>query len=819
MIKIAVRNILRNKASSFINIAGLSVGLGCVLLIVLYIDDELSYDRFFSNSDKIYQVNLTNNMGGGDAGTAATTPPPVGAALVNNFPEIQTYTRIFRPSEELVRYAEGQSTQKYFTETSVAAVDSNFFQVFDYEMIEGDHATSLLQSNSVVITERTANKYFGNSSAMGKVLLFGNQRQPFVVTGILKNIPSHSTLQFDIFRTIASYPVVKRFNWSWVWQQVSTYVKLADNAETDKAAIQRLESKFPAMVKVQAASGFRRIGRHIDEYFKNGGIYQINLQPLTDVHLRSAKIFTRYTTLGDIKQVYIFSVIAFFIMLLACVNFMNLSTAHASKRAKEIGIRKVLGSFKKQLVRQFLVEALLYSSIAAIIAVVAVIFLLEPFNRLADKSLSVDLLFSGRIFIYLITLVLVSALLAGLYPAFYLTSFKPIQVLKGNFFKPSGGNRSIRNGLVVFQFAVSTALIICTVIVFQQLKYASKVDLGLNKNNIIVISNTNRLENKEESFREEVTKLPGISTATISSSVPTKNTFADSYTPQSAGEVLDNDVTMPSFMVDEHFIPSLELKLVSGRNFSKEFNDSTSVIVNEAAVKEIGWKQPIGQYMKYPGNNDQLFKVIGVVKNFNTESSRNPMVSFALFHHSSKTYTMGSSFVLAKVEPGHLEEAIKSLQLKWKGFTADTPFDYSFLDQEFDSLYKLDRRMSVVFNLFTILAIFVACLGLFGLAAFTAERRTKEIGIRKVLGASVESLATLLSKDFIKLVFIASLIAFPIAWWYMKDWLDGFAYRINIEWWVFGLGAFTTLIIALATVSFQAIKTAQSNPVKSLRSE
>ena len=817
--KIALRNIGRNKVSSIINIAGLAIGITCVIFILFYVQDELRYDKFFKQSARIFQVNIEGNMGGQEY-LSGTTPPPAGAALVNTFPEIETYTRFFNASDEVVRSELNNQAENYFTERNVHGVDSNFLQVFNYKILQGNAATCLLQPNSVVITEQIAKKYFGNTNAIGNVLLFDDNRKPFIVSAILQNIPTQSSLQFDMLRPIVSYTAVKRFSWSWVWTQMSTYVKLKDNVRNDAVAVKALESKFPAMVKIQAAQAFKRIGQPLDEFEKKGGKYILRLQPLTSIHLHSAGIGTNLTTLSDIKYVYIFSVIACFIIILACVNFMNLSTAQSAKRAKEVGIRKVLGSVKTQLIRQFFTEAFIYTFIAAIIALLLVFVLMKSFNQISGKDLSFGLLFSNNNLIYLVVLLIITGILAGSYPSFYLTSFKPVEVLKGKLQKSSLGNLFLRNGLVIFQFTISTALIVCTIIMFQQLQFTRSKNMGLNKDNVIVLANTNRLGTGEETFRQQVSTMPGVKGTSISSSVPTKYLFTDGYVPiQNGNEQIAKDIQLTSYVVDYDFVPTLQLQLLKGRNFSKDFSDSSSVIVNEETVKQIGWKEPLGKFLKYPGGNDVVFKVVGVVKDFNVQSLHNPMIPFALFHTSSKTYDFGSSFMLARVEPGEINKVINKLESKWKSFAVATPFDYSFLDEEFSALYQSDKRMGAVFGVFTMLSIFVACLGLFGLATYTAERRTKEIGIRKVLGASVQGVVRLLSKDFIKLVFIAAIIAFPVAWWAMNKWLENFAYRIDINWMVFIGAGLVVLLIALLTVSFQAIKAALANPVKSLRTE
>ena len=817
--KIAWRNITRNKVNSFINIAGLAIGMASVILIAFYVQDELSYDKSFKNHDKIYQVNLNGIQDGVDFWTG-NTPPTVGPALVSEIPEVESYVRIYMPGDLVVRSEGGMQAENYFTEKKILGVDSNFLQMFSYNMLEGNSKNCLDKPNSVVITEQVAKKYFGNSEALGKILLFDNDRIPYTVTGILQNPPEQVTWQFDMLASISSYRAVKQFSWSWVWLQVNTYIKLKDNVPNDEAAISRLETKFPAIVKKHAASAFRRIGQPLEEFYKKGGKWDFHLQPITKVHLYSANIGSRVPTLSDIKYVYIFSAIALFIIILACVNFMNLSTAQSAKRAKEVGIRKVLGSEKKQLIRQFLSEAMLYSFIATAIAIVLVILFLKPFNEIAGKNLGFSLIFTNDNWLLILGLSIITGLLAGSYPAFYLTSFQPVSVLKGlKLFKSNIGNIFIRNGLVVFQFTVSTALIICTLIVHNQMQYIRNKDLGLNKENVIVISNSQRLQAGEEAFRQELTKMPGVINAAITSANPTIVSFADSYVPEPAGtnEQVTKEITLPSFMVDDNFIPALKIQLLKGRNFSKEFNDSASVILNERAAKQIGWKDPVGQYLQYPGNS-QRFRVIGVTKDFNIQSLRTIMDPFALFHTSSKTYNPGHS-MLARVSPGDMSKNIAAFESKWKSFAPDIPFDYTFLDEDFNALYRSDQRMGSIFSIFAMLSIFVGCLGLFGLAAYTAERRTKEIGIRKVLGASVQGLITLLSKDFLRLVLISSVIAFPIAWWYMNQWLADFAYRISIQWWIFFISALLAIIIAFLTVSIQAFKAAVANPVKSLRTE
>lgn len=808
----------RNKVNSILNIAGLAIAMACVIMIVLYVRDELSYDRFFSHAERLFQVNMTTTDNGVTATTGGNTAPAVGPTLKEMYPEVEAYARVYRPGDVVVRYGGLASAESYYSEKKILAVDSTFLRIFNYQLLQGDAAVCLQKSNAVVVTEATAKKYFGGENAIGKTLLFDADRKPFVVTAVLKDIPTNSTFQFDMLAPIAAYAEVKKRSWNWGWLQVNTWVKLKDGP-VDDVAIAKLEAKFPVMVKERAFN--KEHGQSYEEFMKKGGRLSFSLMPFTAVHLHAipGQVPARLTTLSDIKYVYIFSIIGLFIIILACVNFMNLSTAQSMTRAKEVGIRKVMGSLKAPLVRQFLTEAMLYSLIATAVGLVLVAVLIGPFNAVSAKSLSFGSIMNGNTWVIVFGLCFVTGLLAGLYPAFFLTSFRPVEVLKGaKLFSNTIGNLLIRNGLVVFQFAVSVVLIICTIVVFEQLKFEQNKDLGLNKENVVVIANTKRLGKNEESFRQELSRQPGVIDASISSSIPTKGNFGDGYVPEatSTDKPLLSDIGLSSFMVDNDFVPTYKMQIQRGRNFSTAFNDSASVIINETAAKLIGWKDPVGKYLGYPGN-DQRFKVVGVVKDFHLTSLHDLIEPFALFHTSSKTYNLHTSYIAVRLQAGDVSDKIARMQSTWKGFAPATPLDFSFLDSEFDALYRSERRMGTVFGVFTFLSIGVACLGLFGLSIFTAERRKKEIGVRKVLGASVQNVVGLLSKEFVVLVTIAAVIAFPVAWLAMNKWLADFAYRISMGWWMFGVAGVAAMVIALLTVSFQAIKAAMANPVKSLR--
>lgn len=818
-LKIAWRNIRRSKTNSFINITGLAAGLACVILIVVYIKDELSYDRFLPNASRIYQVNIDANFGGMEF-VAGNTPPTVGPALNNEFPEVESYTRIYRMSNEVVKHESGAQTRS-FNENGMLAVDSNFLQVFRFPLVAGNAASCLQKPGSVVLTQSTAKKYFGNGQAVGQLLSFDEYSQPFVVTGIAQDLPAQSTLQFDLLIPTSSCPPVKRFSWSWVWCQMSTYIVLKPAAAAQMNIVPQLEAHFPAMVKKLAVSAFNRIGQPLDEFLKKGGRWDFHLQPFTNVHLHSAGISTPYNNLGNITHVYTFGIVALFIIILACVNFMNLSTARAARRAKEVGIRKVLGSQRKSLIFQFLSEAFLFSVMAAVIAVLVAWLALPAFNRLAQKQIPASVIFSLPTLGIVLVLLLITALLAGSYPAFYLTRFNPVSVLKGSGNTTSrAGNSFFRNGLVAFQFAISVVLIICTIVVYRQLQYTRQKDLGMHTNNVLIIPYVEKLNSDPQILRQELSHINGVNQVSITTGIPSGNSFTDFYVPVANGTAgIAKDITLSSYLTDEHLIPALHLQLLKGRNFSAGFNDSASIIINETTARQIGWKDPIGQYLNYPGGHGEQYKVIGVVKDFNTESLHAEIASFALFHHSSKTYRSNSAYALISLQSSNAPKVVHQCSAIWKRFVNDTPFDYSFLDKNFEALYRSEEKMGALFTLFTLLALIIACLGLFGLSVYIAETRTREIGIRKVLGASEQGLAMLLSKDFLKPIALSILVAIPIAWWSMNKWLLDFAYRITLSWWIFAIAAIAAAAIALFTVSFQAFKTAVKSPVQSLKTE
>lgn len=819
-LKVALRNTFRYKGNSFINISGLAIGLTSVILIALFINDELSYDRFFTGAEQVYRVNIDGKMGDG-VFYAGYTPPPAGKTLVDNFPEIESYTRIYRPGVDVIEY-KNNSKKKVFNEAGIYAVDHNFLEVLSYPLLKGDMKTCLDESNSIVITNTIAKKYFGDVDPMEKTLFYGKDRKPLKVTGVLADMTNlQASVKFDILLPVDNFESVKYFDWSWVWLNMATYVKLTEKAAANPNILAHLESQFPALLKTHAAGAFERIGQPYEEFLEKGNKWDLHLQPLTDIHLYSGEIASGITEQNSIKNVYIFGLIAFFIIVLACVNFINLATAQSSKRSKEIGIRKVLGSFKSQLVKQFLSEAILYTCISTVFSVLLVWVLVPYFNQLSGKHLTFQSIFQDGVWVIILGLVILTAFLSGTYPAFYLTSFKPVNILKGVHGISSKKGGFIRNGLVIFQFTIAIIMVIATTTVYLQLKYTQNRDLGYDKENLIVIPHIEKLGLSQESFRQELETLSEVKSATISSGMLTKGNFGDFYVPEAMGsnDNVAKDITLQSYLVDENFITTLDLKLEEGRGFDTRFNDSLSVVINEAAARQIGWENPIGSMIRYPGGKMESYKVIGVLKDFNLESLHSHIQPFALFSNTSKSYDTGVSYITLKIGGKNTKEIMETIEGKWENYQPDTPFEYSFLDDDLNAAYIADQRQASLFGVFSLLTIFIACMGLLGLIAFTAEQKTKEIGIRKVLGASISEIVKLLAIDFVKVIVVALLIASPFAWYFMDRWLQDFAYKIEIPWWVFIFSGALALGIALMTMGFKAINAARSNPVKSLRTE
>lgn len=796
--KTAFRNLLKNKGFTILNVLGLAVGLATCLLIVLYVTDEWRYDRFHKNAERIYRVTVAVKLNDHE-GVYATTEAPLQKALQENFPEIELTTRIIDDAGLALApekfYIKKENSN--ILERKIAFSESSLFKVFTLPMIAGNPANALDAPNTAVITESTARKYFNKVDVVGEMLTI-NDSSFYKITGVIKDIPAQSHFHYDFFLSFSSRPESKWTGWGYSGIHNYVLVKPGANIKSIEARIRETEIKNSFDPSAWTAGS---------------NYLQSKLTPLTDIHLRDADTQYPLEKGGHIQYVYIFSLIAVFILLIACVNFMNLSTAKSANRAKEVGVRKVLGSSRQYLVAQFLSESILTTLIAAIIAVVVAWSLLPLYNVITDKQLFITKEILYWLLPSLLVIVLVVGLLAGSYPAFYISAFQPGQVLKG---KIAGGfKRSmLRNFLVVFQFSISIFLMIGTLVIYHQLKYIHNKDLGFDRDEVLVIKNTNLLGSQAAVLKDKLKQMPGVMNVTLSSFQPTgEEKYKTGLFPNREINIKE-DILSEFWSVDEDYLGTMGLNLVQGRNFSKQIaSDSAGLIVNEAFVRKLNQKEPLSKDIFRNSFGLEQFHIIGVVKDFNFASLRNNIGPLAL------TYKKDIGAVNVKLRTANLSALMAQIEQQWKELLPNQAFSYTFMDQDFDAAYRSEQRMGTMFVAFSTLAILIACLGLFGLAAYAAEQRIKEIGIRKVLGATVSSLVSTLSMDFIKLVFISILVASPLAWVVMNKWLEGFAYRVQFNWYLLLAAGFAAMFIAFVTICFQFVRAALTNPVENLRTE
>jgi putative ABC transport system permease protein len=800
-LRVALRNLTRDKAFSFINISGFAVGVACCIAIMLFMQDELSYDRFNEFASQTYRPTMKGTMNGHEI-NGALSPAGMGPALFTDLPEVTSYTRLRNFGSTVLRYSD-----KVFNEGQFLGVDSSFFEVFTVHFLEGKSTTALAQPNSVVLTESMAKKYFGNADPVGKVLN-ADMKLNWTVTGVIENWPRNSHFKFDFLGSLSTSSDSK--NPTWLSNNYYTYLLLRKGTN-----LVEFQKKLDEEVIKYASPQLKAIaGISLEQFKAAGNNYGYSLQPLASIHLHS-HLDSELDVNSDVSYIYIFSAIACAILLIACINFVNLATARSEKRGREVGIRKTLGSNRSSLVRQFLAESVLMSFIAVTLAVVLVELFLPLFNDIAGKEMSLSLFGSPLTVLLILCFAAAVGVIAGIYPAFYLSSFQPVEVLtKGA--RARGGRSVLRNGLVVFQFAVSIVLIIGTMVIFSQLSYIQTRQLGFDKEQLIVIDRANDLSGRLKTFEEELRSNPNIVSVTNSTAIPGDQRGDGTYQLMgTAGHQYEN---LQNMWCDYDFAKTYRLNMAEGRFFSREHpSDVGAVVVNEEVRMAYSEKTVDGKYLANPGPPAQKFQIIGVTKDFNYRSLHEAIRPLVI--HCLPENGFVGRFITVRIAPGNLESTIPFLEEVWKKNAGDEGFSFNFLDRNLDRLYAADQKTGKIAAIFSVLAIFVASLGLLGLAAFVTERRTKEIGVRKVLGASIPEIILLLSKEFARWVLVANVVAWPAAYFVANNWLKGFAYRVNISIWIFAASGALALIIALLTVCSHAVKAATANPVDSLRYE
>ncbi|MDX5347847.1 MAG: ABC transporter permease [Hymenobacteraceae bacterium] len=800
-LKVAYRNLLRHKFYSAITVLGLAVGITCTLFIVLFIQDELRYDRFHSKAERIYRVVEKLEMDGGGE-ESVSQPFPVARMLRNDYPHlVEDVVRFFNFQQPRLTLAH---EQRKFNEKGLFFADSTVFNVFDFELQQGNPATALAGPNKIVLTESLARKYFGTTDVMGKILKFEGQFD-LLVTGVAADVPQQSHIHFDGLISFATATDAMmggntKVNKNWVWNPCWTYVLLKPEAQP-----QELEAAFPEFAD-----------KYFPEFMK--GNISFYLQPLTRIHLHSDLDYEIEPN-GNVVTLYILGAIGIFLLLIAAINFMNLTTARAAGRAREVGVRKATGAYRSQLIQQFLTESLLLTFVAVVLALALLEMLLPFFNNIADKQISANLLTNPALLIGLLAAGILTGIGAGMYPAFFLSAFNPVSVLKGKVTTGSRSSISLRKGLVILQFTTSLVLIMGTLLINKQLKYMQQAELGFEKDQVIILPTRPPMAPKFEAMRQQLLQNPNIQSITTMNEVLGQhhNTHEYNYEGMQQGKW----IYFPSLIVNEDFVPTFGMKMAAGRNFSRDFatDDSLGVLINEAMVQHLGWgtpEQAIGKQFFTPWGRE---KVIGVVKDFNFVSLTQPIGPFVLDMPHKRMTGMWRKYMALRVSATDLPATISHMEKVWNEFAPDFPMEYFFLNEQLAAQYKSQEKLGQLVGYFSILAVFIACLGLFALASFTAEQRTKEIGIRKVLGASSKSIVYLLTKDFTKLVLWAAVLAVPLAWYGMSRWLENFAYRTPVPVWIFVVAVLAGLAVAVITVSYQAVRAALTNPAHSLKSE
>jgi putative ABC transport system permease protein len=828
-LKTAIRSLLRERYYTLIKIIGLALGLGTSMVLILYVSHQLSYDNFHPDVDRQYRINQTN-IWDPNGGVFGSTGPAVSIALAEDFPEIEEVMRINTPGGNTITYQEPNGNLLVFNEGSIFAADSNFFSFFDFKLKEGDRATALIGKDKVVISAEVARKFFGKEPALGKFIQMGeadsglsdgspfstNGRRTLEVTGVTETQPLNSHFRFDYLLSMETNPNVKRFEWSWIWTQVVTHVKLRPGAD-----VAALEEKLKTFADRHAPACFKILGMDYNEFLKTKGPWKLYLQPMQSIYLYSgspsngtAPIGNRIGPMGDIQYVYLLGTVALFILLIAVINFVNLSTARGAKRAKEVGVKKTLGLNRSSLIAQFQIEHILLTAISMLFGMGIMELLRLLIQPLVGIQIPLTAWSTGTFAALTIGLPVVIGFLAGLYPSFYLTAFKPVQVLKGKIasgFASSG----LRNGLVIFQFTISIALMAGTIIVFDQVAYFRSRDLGFNKENLLLITNANKTGAQLESFRNEIAKYPGVLSASVSANI--RGGMQDVFMRE--GD--EKKITMDHYKIDDYFFETMQLSLSAGRAFDiNRPSDVSAVIINETSARQLGWtpEESIGKKILYLGDEVGPQEVIGVVKDFHFQSLRQNIAPLIFFHQHSKMY--GDERVInIKYQTGQNDQLLAKVEERWKQLVNNSPFEYFFLDEQLKRLYNEEQQLGSLFSIFTGLSITIAVIGLVGLVAYSAEQRKKEIGVRKVFGASLTRIYIMINAQYIRLVMVSLLIATPLSWWLMSKWLQSYPYQTKISIWTFAAAGAAEMILALICVGYLALRAASINPAHVLKEE
>jgi putative ABC transport system permease protein len=795
----AFRSLLKNKLFSLINIFGLAIGLACFTMIILYVEDELSYDKHHDHAENIYRLSLTGNMGGNNF-HAAVTGGPVGELMQNEIPEVEEHVTLYHNTRPIL-FEVGEHK---FYQDGIAYVDSTFFKMFKYEFIAGDPHSALDHPNSIVLTQSLAKKFFGDQDVMSQTIRWSNN-QNMVVKGIVRDPVHRSHMNFGVFASMSSLSSNPRM-WNYInslWALMThNYVRVKEGT-----TLEMLNEKIGPVADAY-------LNEVDDEYSAR---MEIIPQRVTDIHLHS-KLLHELDDNGNMSSVWIFSAIAFLVLIVACINFVNLTTAKSSKRALEVGVRKVFGASRKLLFRQFISESLIISLISLFISIILVELFLPFFVNLAGVEFGYRWLMNWPFLLFLFLIAVLVGLLSGTYPALFLSGYKPIKVLKGDTFR--GGRRSyFRNAMVVMQFAISVFLSFSTLAIYRQLQFLQNKDIGINKEDVIIIPlRGSGLTAKYETMQDEFRLVPGVKDVSASSTYlgnfEQRRSYYPEGTPRQAAYMINN------VQVDYNYLEMMNVNLLTGRDFNPNRQlDSNAIIINETLMKKLGWKEAtLGKHIYIPigdsASGDRPLKIVGVVKDFNFASLHAPVEPLLIGLEPGRF-----NYLDVKIDHQNVQATLGMIESKWQEFSPDQPFDYFFQDTRFDSFYVAETQMTNLFIYFSVLALFIAAIGLFGLALYTTERRTKEIGIRKVFGGSVQQILKLLTREFIRWVIIANLIAWPLAWYFMHTWLQHFAYQTNIAWWIFALSAIFSLLIALITVSWQSIRATMKNPVEALRWE